>query len=207
MSKKTEKIEVRVTPEEKDQVARIAQSEGRSVSDLVRNILQSYIAAQSAGETKLVKVARSKTVWGLASLIAALSAIFTVAMPAQAEVAYTVEVTYAGQEGEDGKPFSKNWSKTLQTEFGTVYDFPEADGLEDIGVKIRFLEQEDDTVFAHLKICHRTGDDCEVLAEPQLQCSIAKSCSAQIGSVVIDPDTQKEVPHNLITVSIVPHKD
>ena len=67
MSKRTEKIEVRVSPEEKKGLMDLARSEGRSVSELIRSIIGAYIESRmyDAPEItkRITKMAKSPKTW------------------------------------------------------------------------------------------------------------------------------------------------
>ena len=60
--KKTEKIEIRISHEEKERLAAAAEAEGKSISELVRGLASRYV--------EMNRGARLRSRWGMASLAA-----------------------------------------------------------------------------------------------------------------------------------------
>jgi len=70
--KKTEKIEIRLSHEDKERLNRIAESEGRTISQIVRGLIDRYIDLNSANKERGVSV-KDKAKWGIfGALLSAL---------------------------------------------------------------------------------------------------------------------------------------
>ena len=94
--KKTEKIEIRVSVEEKQRLINVARSENRTLSELIRNILATYAQSKadngSPTKTRIDRVAKSPKTWSVATVFTLILGAFVIAAPAQAEKPYTVHV-------------------------------------------------------------------------------------------------------------------
>lgn len=86
MSKKTETIEIRVSPELKTDLSRASASEGRTMSDLVRDLIEDRMCASSSaarGDVRRRPLHRAAIV-GLPSLALAAVYLFSAQAPATA---------------------------------------------------------------------------------------------------------------------------
>ncbi len=66
--KRTEKVEIRVSQEEKQTLTKLAQQEGESVSGLIRSLVEKYMTLNAASTTRRLPK------WKLAGLL--LLAVF-----------------------------------------------------------------------------------------------------------------------------------
>ncbi|MEO1662782.1 MAG: ribbon-helix-helix domain-containing protein [Pseudomonadota bacterium] len=70
--KKSEKVEIRVSVDEKQTLARLAYLEGTSVSELVRNLVRKYVAINTSSPTKRHSMFLSSAFLAAGALIGAL---------------------------------------------------------------------------------------------------------------------------------------
>ncbi len=61
--KKTEKIEIRLSHEDKERLNKIAESEGRTISQIVRGLIDRYMDLNSASGVKKTPL-KEKLIWG-----------------------------------------------------------------------------------------------------------------------------------------------
>ena len=220
--KKTEKIEIRVTPEEKQGLMDLARSEGRSLSELIRGILGTYIEAQtskaSTPKQRINHMLKSPKTWSLATVLSLISGALIIAPAAQAEKSYTVNVEITDQK--EGS-FLRGSVKRHKM---TAYSIQQTDNFIDLlthetnpdiqtshktlspktdyEVLIKVQEYGNDTSFAQFKICKKAEAVCKTIAEPSIQFNPDEGGRVKIGSVITDPETGKDVPYDLITIDI-----
>lgn len=128
MSKKTEMIEVRVSPELKAQLSQLCKSRGQAMSQLIRQLVQAEISesAKDATQSELGAMARSGTrklrQFGLAGVsLVALALAWNIA--AQKPVAAQMEarVTFAEMDrNEDGIITREEYDRYTKEAFGFV---------------------------------------------------------------------------------------
>ncbi|MEO9968345.1 MAG: hypothetical protein ABJG15_00730 [Hyphomonadaceae bacterium] len=207
MSKKTEKIEIRVTPEEKIELMDLARSEDRSASELIRSIVGAYMQAKDAAapltNKRINQMVKSPKAWGTAGIVASLSAALMLAAPAQAENGYTVNVEIYEPAPAVQTADRSSWetnvpSQSKSNESYTVLPMSHSD----YEVSLRIEELEDGTTFAAFNICKKTGTECELIAEPNLLFSSEDGGRIEIGSVIENSATGAETPYDLIAIDI-----
>lgn len=66
--KKTEKIEIRLSHDDKERLNTIAESEGRTISQIVRDLIDKYMDLNSARKSKQVSTLE-KMKWGIAGAV------------------------------------------------------------------------------------------------------------------------------------------
>ena len=231
LSKKTEKIEIRVTPEEKDGLMDLARSEGRSVSELIRSIVGAYMQAKTAGtpmsKHRINQMAKSPKSWSIATVFTLILGAFVIAAPAQAEKPYTVHVeikdkprgsfvlsstkthTIVATTTAESESFvdllSPENIAANRPEYKDWLDQRTTERNSEYKIRLRVQELGDGTTFAEFQICKNSDPDCELVAEPSLQFVSAEGGRIEIGSSILDPETGTETPYELITILSLIH--
>ena len=207
MSKKTEKIEIRVTPEEKDGLMDLARSEGRSVSELIRSIVGAYMQAKTAGtpmsKHRINQMAKSPKTWGTAGLLASAGAFLLLTSPAQADTVLSVNVEISDVAPETNALNTLQMKTSVPTQTSDNAGFLELPTKDsDYEIQLQVQELDNGQAFAAFKICKRDRDTCDIIAEPSVQFEPKEGGRIRIGNVIEDPETGEETPYELITISI-----
>jgi len=155
--KRTEKIEVRVSLEEKQTLSKLAKQDGESVSGLIRSLVEKYMALNAASTTR--RLPKWQIAAGLIVAAFAGHALTLMPMHLHERLEQTVHVTPTfmvhGAIGPSafGVGVSENQpvqSVSLQDENGN-----------DMIIKLAFEPREDGAGQLNLKICEvRTADEC-----------------------------------------------
>lgn len=156
--KKTEKIEVRLSHEEKTALTSLAEQEGRSVSDLVRGLIERYMSINTQSLPR-------KTPWlkfgaiAVAGFFAGHLMTYFIAQSHDYAAIYNMEVNV----GNDGISFP------ILVKSGEVVEsvIPSNDG--DIKVTAVAVEQPDTLSSAEIKLCRQTESTCKIFATPTLK--------------------------------------
>lgn len=156
--KKTEKIEVRLSHEEKTALTNLAEQEGRSVSDLVRGLIERYM---SINTTRLP----NKTPWlkfgaiAVGGFFAGHLATYFIAKSHDHAPIYSMTI----EVGDDGIVFP------LLAKEGEIVEsvIPSNDG--DITVKTTVTRQPETLDTAEINLCRKTETKCEIIAQPKLK--------------------------------------
>lgn len=156
--KKTEKIEVRLSHEEKTALTKLAEQEGRSVSDLVRRLIERYM---SINTTRLPR----KMPWllltgiGIAGFFAGHIATYLIAKSHHQTPIYDMRV----EVGSDGISFP------LLAKVGASPDFIIPSKSGDILIKPDIEKVPDNLSSVTVSLCRQTGQTCISIASPKLQ--------------------------------------
>lgn len=158
--KKTEKIEVRLSHEEKTALTKLAEQEGRSVSDLVRRLIERYM---SINTTRLPR----KMPWllltgiGIAGFFAGHIATYLIAKShsnSHSDI-YSFEVRMGG-DGVSIPLLAKN-GETVSAEI------PSSGG--NISVEANVIDVPESLQAVRIKLCRQTEDSCQAIANPVLK--------------------------------------
>jgi len=156
--KKTEKIEVRLSHEEKTALTTLAEQEGRSVSDLVRGLIERYMTLNTSrlpNKTPWIKFAAI----AIGGFFVGHLATYFIAKSHNHTPIYDMRI----EVGSDGISFP------LLAKAGKAPEFtiPSKDG--DIRIMPN-VEQEPDTLASVVvALCKQTETVCENIASPKLQ--------------------------------------
>ena len=156
--KKTEKIEVRLSHEEKTALTTLADQEGRSVSDLVRGLIERYM---SINTTHLPR----KTPWlkfvaiAAAGFFAGHIATYLIAQSHQHAPIHYISIAV----GTDKVSFP------ILDKAGEVVNsiIPSNDG--DLLVEAVVEEQPESIGTVEISLCRKTDTKCELIAKPSLK--------------------------------------
>ena len=156
--KKTEKIEVRLSHEEKTSLTELAEQEGRSVSDLVRGLIERYV---SINTSRLP----NKTPWMLISAIAFGSFFaghlmtYFIAKSYHPTPIYDLRV----EVDRDGISFPLLEKEGKPPEL----TIPSIDG--DILIRPTIEARPESLAIVTVELCRETKTSCEGIAAPKLQ--------------------------------------
>jgi len=167
--KKTEKIEVRLSHEEKTALANLAEQEGRNVSELVRGLIERYMTLSN---TRLPV----KTVWPKLATIALgglllghLGTYFMVLSYNHPDI-YSLDANIYGHS----LTVPVIAEKGMQTEFM----IPALDG--DIIIDTNIIRDNAALATVRFDICQRLGSVCKPIANPVLTFNPNESAAVQI---------------------------
>ena len=156
--KKTEKIEVRLSHEEKTALTELAEQESRSVSDLVRGLIERYM---SINTTRLPQ----KTPWAkfvaiaVGGFFAGHLATYFIAKSHSYAPIYSLQVSMDFE----------GITVPLIKEVGQADEFlmPRPDG--DVLVKTKVTQSPNSLATLDIELCRKIKSSCEVIASPNLK--------------------------------------
>lgn len=156
--KKTEKIEVRLSHEEKTALTNLAEQEGRSVSDLVRGLIERYM---SINTTRLP----IKTPWlkfgaiAVGGFFVGHLATYFIAKSHDHSPIYSLKVSM-DFEGIT-VPLIKEAGQSDQ------FLLPRPDG--DVLVKTKVTQSPNSLARLDIELCRKVKTSCEIIANPNLK--------------------------------------
>jgi len=159
MVKKSEKIEIRLSHADKTNLAELAQKEGRTISELVRRIIQRYVEFNIPSQALKFPIAKILAV-GLVSFAAgALLVYFSAEMkkPKQPKQ-YWLETNIDGMRMHIALP--------MEDDFSTELAMPNKDG--NIQIKVKLFKDVQDLKFLSMDFCRTIKDTCILFANPVL---------------------------------------
>ncbi|MEM8770569.1 MAG: ribbon-helix-helix protein, CopG family [Pseudomonadota bacterium] len=177
MLKKTEKIEIRVSPEEKEALSEAAQRDGRNASEVVREFVSAYVSASRekeprAPEEKKMNLITKAAFVGLGAAAAGPLAWIAASdqKPAQPElmVAYDVRISVTAPAETGGVkthqirtilPAPLNERAILETSSETG---------ENYSVSVAVAEQDGGTFAFQFDICKPRGEACDTISTPKI---------------------------------------
>ena len=173
MSKKSEKLEIRLSYEDKQELALAAETEGRSVSDLVRGLIRRYIKTSAA---RLPEVRFWKRLWP--SLVGLAVAAFMAGHLA----------TWAVVKGHKHTPvynFEAHINKaSLKTPVlakdGYETELVLTDKSGDIIITLSVENRNASLAVLQTHICRQQDDICEEIAAPILHFNPNSAASIRI---------------------------
>lgn len=181
--KKTEKIEIRVSPEDKAALMRLSEQGGRSVSETVRGLLLNQAAPGAASVPEPPMIHRQRLAYGAGgALLGALvaSGLFiglAAAKPRPTDYALSVLVL----DGPDAerRAYEANTVITLDQATKTQLRLPTstADAYQ---VNVDMKRQPDGSVYASFSLCREAAATCTELAKPALVAARGASASMNV---------------------------
>ena len=156
--KKTEKIEVRLSHEEKTSLTNLAEQEGRSVSNLVRGLIERYMAINT---TRLPH----KTPWlkfgaiAVTGFLAGHLATYLIAKSHSDAPIYDMRVEVGG----DGISFP------LLAKAGQAPEFVIPGKSGDILIRPNIEKNPHSLASVTVALCRQSGSSCDSIASPKLQ--------------------------------------
>ena len=169
--KKTEKIEIRVSPEEKEALSAASRSEGRNVSDVLREHVRRYVAAATAASPRTEK--KKKMTWiskaayvALGAAVSAPATMYAVADDSPAAPGFEVNVALQENAGQqDQTNYRAKTRIPLTRTEPTLVNMPSGDAG---GFRVAIIkENNDDKTYRFVfSICQETADGCEEILSP-----------------------------------------
>ena len=156
--KKTEKIEVRLSHEEKTALTTLAEQEGRTVSELVRGLVERYM---SVNTSRLPR----KTPWmkfvaiGVVGFFAGHLVTYLIAKSHDQTSIYNMGVQFGG----DRITFS------LLEKPGDAPKFVIPAKKGDILISPKIERESDSLASVTVEMCRKSGSTCQAIAKPTLQ--------------------------------------
>lgn len=196
--KKTDKIEIRVSPEEKAALARLSQASGRTISETIRNLLAAQIATAPAEPapksdkpamtiTQKVLYAGGGTLLGGLGVLGVAGAMAAAAPHPQAGVpAYEVHVSI--NEAKTSKFYGVGSTLPISQETSRIR-LP-VDETYAYLVDVIFRQTGQETINAEFNICRETKDACLPVANPVIVVSPDKPSNMMF---VASDDRQIEI--------------
>ena len=173
--KRTEKIEIRVSAEEKARLTAVAERERRTVSQMLRELASEHI--KGAGEEALrpredmeamTPLKRILYIGGGAALgiVATLSAFAFRADPPPPDIAGVEFTVWRTEDG--GRSRSRIVTGLSIGDSGaTSFELPIQDG-QNYRLSGQITEGEDDLLIASFNVCRLSSDDCVSVATPTI---------------------------------------
>lgn len=156
--KKTEKIEVRLSHEEKTALTTLAEQEGRSVSDLVRGLIERYMTLNTSrlpNKTPWLKFAAI----GIGGFFVGHLATYFIAKSHDHPPIYSLQVSIDFE----------GITVPLIKEAGQSDEFilPRPDG--DVLVKTQVTQSPNSLAALDIELCRKMNTGCEIIANPNLK--------------------------------------
>lgn len=162
--KKTEKIEVRLSHEEKAELSKLADEEGRSVSELIRHLVKRYMSVNTGRlPRKLPWLALAAT-----GIIAFLAGHLLTYFIAKSHVDETNYKFYVHMDRKVGDNQRDNISVPifLKDGFSQELTMPSANG--DVKIDIFVGELENGLFNLQTRLCRQAASECEMFATPYI---------------------------------------
>lgn len=157
MSKKSEKLEIRLSYEEKQELASVAETEGRTVSDLVRGLIRRYVRTSAAR----LPQKRSWLKWAGIGLVGLLIGHL-------ATWAYTKSHQHTPIYNLEARLGHAHLSTPVLAKDGYEASFVLPDEGGEFKVSIRVEEKQGELSILYAEICRTIDEICENIASPVL---------------------------------------
>lgn len=184
--KKTEKIEIRVSPEEKEALSAASRSEGRTASDVLREYVGHYVKAASVKSATPAK--EKKMSWISKIAFVALGAAVAVPLTLIAATAnkspdaFKIELLLRQQQGDDINQQSIELGTTLPLgQNGSFVIHAPHEG--DYGYRVRadVTKSKGDIYLIAFDICWQTmKTECELVSAPKITTAFADTARLQV---------------------------
>lgn len=180
--KKSETLEIRVSYETKQALQKKAADEGQTVSAVIRNLINDYLAP-TGHEAKQVST-RFKPVLvtggALSAVGTALIAFFGASAPAIAEdVHIALNTDFSRTVGDGMRTSSTQWE--LLSKFDEMQKFDVPFGDSHVTLALKVVPQEEGRVAISLSLLDKMKMDNPVLAKPVLLARYGETARIEIG--------------------------
>ncbi len=159
MSKKSEKLEIRLSYEDKQKLAAVADTEGRTVSDLVRGLIRRYIQTTSAR----LPQKRPWLIWAGMGIIGMLIGHIGTWAYTQSHHHHAPRIYDLTVRMDDG---SLTTPILAQDDYMTDIVIASPNG--DVIVNLSVIENDSALSVLKANICRQTNQNCEQIAAPIL---------------------------------------
>ena len=186
--KKTEKIEIRVSPEEKEALSAASRSEGRNVSDVLREHVRRYVAAAASAaaasgtEKKMTWISKAAYV-ALGAAVSVPATMFAAAGDSPAAPGFQIELSLVENAGQQDQTHYRAQTRIpLNRSEPTLVTMPggESDGFR---VNIINVRNADKTYHFVFDICRETTDGCEEVSSPGIITAFGGRSTLSVGGV------------------------
>ena len=161
--KKTEKIEIRISQEDKAKLADMAAREGKTVSDLLRELGGRYVAANRSTRTRPRFGTASMAGMGLAGVIGAGLALATPNVIAGAVSQYDLSFEMLPTEGHS---LARSTHAVDPDRTPAYYVFPiRDDAIPGLTLRVDFRESQTPKGSVLLVVCSRADVSCGQITE------------------------------------------
>ncbi len=184
--KKTEKIEIRVSPEEKEALSSASRSEGRTASDVLREHVRRYVdAAAMRGEgakkeKKMSWISKAAYV-ALGAAVSVPAVMFAAADDNPSAPGFEIHMTLEEQSGDQHPIHYRAQTRIpLGRSEPTMLTMPsgESDGYR---VAIVKKNNADKTFHFIFNICRETADGCDKVLSPGIVTAFGGHSSLRVG--------------------------
>ncbi len=183
--KKTEKIEIRVSPEEKEALSAASRSEGRTASDVLREYVGRYVEAAAA---KAAPAKEKKMTWiskiAYAALGAAVSVpatMYAAAGDDPAMQSFEIRVDLEENPGQETHALYRAKTRIpLSRSEPTILDMPSG---QSGGYQVAIIKEKnpDDTYRFVFEICRASDDGCSTIAAPGIVTAFGGDSGLSLG--------------------------
>ncbi len=163
--KKTEKIEIRLSHEDKERLSRLAENEGRTISQLVRGLIEKYL---ELSPTNIRRPVPKKTLF-LSSLVSGLIGFAlsyglvknksTAHSTTEPRVVKNVRISYDNAWSVLAVPLLEDYEIEHSVQYGTKAE---------LSIKIALHKNEYGQYPASFVFCLRQSNQCEEMAKAEL---------------------------------------
>lgn len=184
--KKTEKIEIRVSPEEKEALSAASRSEGRNVSDVLREHVRRYVA--TAASTAMPSTTEKKMTWiskvayvALGAAVSVPATMYAAAGDSPSAPGFEINVTLEENAGQQDRTHYRARTRIpLNRSEPTIVDMPSGD---EGGYRVVILKEKnaDKTYHFVFDICRETADGCDKVFSPGMVTAFGGDSSLGIG--------------------------
>ncbi len=184
--KKTEKIEIRVSPEEKEALSTASRSEGRTASEVLREYVGRYVkaaAAKSAAPAKEKKMSWiSKIAYvALGAAVSVPATMYAAAGDDPAMQSFEIRVDLEENPGQQDRAFYRAKTRIpLNRSEPTILDMPSG---QSGGYQIAIIKEKnaDDTYRFVFEICRASDDGCSTIAAPGIVTAFGGDSGLSLG--------------------------
>jgi len=177
--KKSEKLEIRLSYEDKQELAAVAETEGRSVSDLVRGLIRRYIQTTSK---RLPDTRFWKRLWP--SMMGLAIAAFMAGHIA------TWAYTRSHDHADIYNLYASVGTNYLTTPVLAKHDYNSSiiltDDAGDISVSLKVETKAQDLAILRAEICRMTEGECKNISSPILYFNPSSPASININDDGVD---------------------
>ncbi len=201
--KKTEKIEIRVSPDEKEALSAASRSEGRTASDVLREYVGRYVDAAATKAAPVVKE-KKKMSWiskaayiALGAAVSVPAVLFAASEDDPSKPGFEVQVSLVESTSEQARAVYRASTRIpLGRSKTTTMVMP---AVDDSGYQITVVTEKngDQTYDFSFSICRETESECAVVSSPRIvtafgghsTLSVDNASNAEINIVIASRET------------------
>lgn len=181
--KKTEKVEIRVSPADKAALTQMSHESGRSVSETVRGLLltQAGTAPGDKRRPSMTILQKATYASGGAALGAVIASGLLLSLSAAhpKPTSYFLNVTLLDGPHDQRREYQASTAISIDQKASTQIRLP-GNAAEAYRMDIDLKRQPDGSVFAVFALCRETTETCTGIAKPSLLVARDESATLQI---------------------------